>query len=66
MAKDKQEQKTETESLVDRLKKLPEGLKESQAKQELKWDGSDVEFREAFLTHYLKVSVKPKGKANGK
>ena len=66
MAKDKQEQKTETASLAERLKKLPAGLKESQAKQELKWDGDDAEFREAFLTHYLGVSVKQKGKTDGK
>lgn len=63
MANDKTTQ--ETESLSDRIKKLPKGLKESAAKRKLGWSGDAVEFREAFLTHYLGVSVRKKDKTNG-
>ena len=58
--------KETTATLADRIKELPKGLKESEAKRELKWEGDDAEFREAFLTDYLGVSVKQKGKADGK
>lgn len=66
MAKEKTEQKQETESLSERIKKLPKGLKESQAKQKLGWNGDAVEFREAFLNDYLRVSVRKKEQADGK
>lgn len=57
--------KEQTAGLAERIKELPPGLKESEAKRELKWDGDDAEFREAFLTNYLGVSVKPKDKSDG-
>lgn len=57
--------KEQAASLADRLKELPRGLKESEAKRKLEWTGDDAEFREAFLNDYLGVSVKRKGKANG-
>ena len=57
--------KEQAASLADRIKELPQGLKEAEAKRELKWDGSDAEFREVFLNDYLGVSVKPKDKSDG-
>lgn len=58
--------KEKAKSLVERIKELPAGLKESEAKRRLEWTGDDVEFREAFLTDYLGVKVREKGKADGK